>query len=310
MPVSFPSALKERCMMNPTTVQVGVYCVRKDGFSIGLTSYPQRVRIPYGTQGVLDVPMPGIRLEPAPGIIPKAIVSKSSLEVDNSQFDGFLTPDIFDERELESGLWEDAKVLLFVFDPAMISAGTGFLGYGRAGKAKFISDGSFSIELRSLEDFLQQPIGDRISKTCRNPTLGQGTCPVNLDGKDSKGNDLRANVQLTSVPSLPEGRTKLVSTSLTSFPDHHFDRGMVFFMSGENEGVTREVREFDNAGILYLWEPVPKPLAVEDSIRVDCGCDKRWETCIGRYALHGAPERFNGEPFVLGEEVYAVREDD
>lgn len=76
----------------------------------------------------------------------------------------------------------------------------------------------------------------------------------------------------------------------------YFNDGNLTFTSGENAGLSMEVREY-TVGNFTLFLPMPYRIEVGDSYSVVAGCDKLFETCIGRFnnALN-----FRGEPHVPG----------
>ena len=72
--------------------------------------------------------------------------------------------------------------------------------------------------------------------------------------------------------------------------------GLVTFTSGANSGTSMEVRDY-NAGVFGLFLPMPNAIMVGDHYSAVAGCDKTFETCIGKFAN---ALNFRGEPHVPG----------
>ena len=90
------------------------------------------------------------------------------------------------------------------------------------------------------------------------------------------------------------------------FPNDWFNGGAVFFDTGANAGVAREVKDFvadDGATIeqnIVMFDLFPFDVAVGDKLRIFPGCDKLNATCISKFN-NGI--NFVGEPYVPGEDV-------
>ena len=76
----------------------------------------------------------------------------------------------------------------------------------------------------------------------------------------------------------------------------YFANGLVTFTSGANTGQSMEVREFSTKRF-GLFLPMTSVITVGDSFTVIAGCDKRFDSCVGKFnnALN-----FRGEPHVPG----------
>ena len=80
--------------------------------------------------------------------------------------------------------------------------------------------------------------------------------------------------------------------------DSWFNGGLLTWATGANAGRSIEVKSWTAAtGRLELFLAVGYAIATGDSFTVYPGCDKRLETCIGRY---NNVVNFRGEPYVPG----------
>lgn len=80
----------------------------------------------------------------------------------------------------------------------------------------------------------------------------------------------------------------------------YFDFGLVTWTSGQNSGVTSDVRAWDGTNQINLLLPTPFPIAGGDAFTITPGCDKRIETCVQKF---NNVLNFRGEPFVPGQDA-------
>jgi len=94
--------------------------------------------------------------------------------------------------------------------------------------------------------------------------------------------------------AVASGSTRQVINCALAQAAGYFDIGEVVFSSGANLGVRRTVKSYA-PGVVTLAYPLPKDVAVSDSFTIYPGCDKRLETCTGKFANSA---RFRATPFV------------
>jgi hypothetical protein len=89
----------------------------------------------------------------------------------------------------------------------------------------------------------------------------------------------------------------------TLAPDAQFLGGQVVWITGENAGLSMEIREWDSSSrTIRLWLPMPMDVAAGDEFDIRPGCQKRFlEDCRDRFGHDGdgAPN-FRGEPYIPG----------
>jgi uncharacterized phage protein (TIGR02218 family) len=82
--------------------------------------------------------------------------------------------------------------------------------------------------------------------------------------------------------------------------DGWFDGGVLIWETGDNAGRAIEVKSWLQAsGAITLFLPPGYAIRVGDALRVHPGCDKRLDTCAGRF---GNVLNFRGEPYVPGQD--------
>ncbi len=92
------------------------------------------------------------------------------------------------------------------------------------------------------------------------------------------------------------------------FPDDWMNLGAATFETGDNSGVTMEVRDFaadDDATItqdVELFQDLPSDIVVGDKLRIFPGCDKRMTTCVTKFLNE---LNFGGEPNIPGTDWQA-----
>lgn len=120
----------------------------------------------------------GLVYTAATGFLPSAIKSGSDLSVDNLDVEGFLDDDSVRPEDLTTGLFDDARIAIFLVNWADLDQGQIVLRKGWLGEVKR-ADSRFSAEIRRLANKLQQTQGILYSRLCR-VDLGSPECGVDL----------------------------------------------------------------------------------------------------------------------------------
>ena len=76
-------------------------------------------------------------------------------------------------------------------------------------------------------------------------------------------------------------RAQFGDTAITWFPAEYFQYGILTWLTGQNAGLSMEVRSFDHdpRPIFYLLEAMPNPVAIGDTYTVTVGCAKTRFMC-------------------------------
>lgn len=220
----------------------------------------------------------------------RAFDQSTGLSVDNSEALGVLSdagvrePDIlagkFDGALVEALLvnWEAPSQRIMLF--------RGVMGeIERAG-------GSFKAELRGLTEALNQPQGQVYQSPCA-AILGDGACRVDISGRRYS-----READITGI----FGTLVELTSSFHDLFDGWFDHGQLIVIAGAGAGATQIVKA-DRVGAatrsIELWDALPQEIVSGDRVRLVAGCDKRIETCRGKFAN---VINFRGFPHLPGDD--------
>lgn len=264
--------LKEHIASEVSSLATCWKITRKDGVVMGFTSHDTQLEID------------GLTYRAQTGITPTAVQTNSSLAVDNLEVEGMLSDDSIREADLNAGLYDFAELEVFMVNYADLSMGKMQLRRGWIGEVTF-GAGQFVAEVRGLTQKLSQRIGDVFSPQCR-AVFADTKCGVD-----------EAAFTVSAVVDSSESRQVFVSSELEQDAGY-FNFGKVNFTSGENSGLSMEVKEFA-LGRVVLVLPMPYEINVNDDFEIVAGCDKNFDTCVSKFSN---AVNFRGEPHVPGSD--------
>ena len=230
-----------------------------------------------------DIAVEGLRYLASSGITPTAVSSQLGLSVDNLELQGMLQDGSLSEADILAGKYDHAAVSIFMVNHQSPADGVLPLKSGWLGEVS-LNGGAFTAEIRGISAMLQQEIGQVFTSTCR-AQLGDARCGIDLSGFTVTGT-------VTAAAASSYQFTDSARTELTNY----FAYGLITFTSGANSGLSMEIRSFAG-GAFQLFLPMPNNVQVGDAYTAVAGCDKLFDTCVGRFnnALN-----FRGEPDVPG----------
>ncbi len=245
---------------------------RRDGIAFGFTSHDRNLS--FG----------GIKHRAAPGMVPAAIRMTSDLTEDSAGVDGALSHDSIREADLAAGLFDNAAIEIGIVDWKTLENHTMYSGtLGR------IEDDrrSFSAELRSAKQILEEDLVPRTSPTCRATFCGPG-CGLSAN-KFTSGVTLRAF-------DLDLNRVQFGDLTGADFVD-----GNLRFLDGPQTGMAFGIISA-NENWLTLDRPLSDEIATGTPAELREGCDHTIQTCSNRFAN---AVNFRGEPFLPGNDLLA-----
>lgn len=260
---------------------------RTDGFQMGFTDHD------------VVLSFDGIIFEPATGMDAAALQSATGLSVDNSQAVGVLSSDGLTDDDIEQGFYDGAAVVQYLVNWQDVEQRV-LMFRGSIGEIKRGS-GAFEVELRSLSEGLNQPIGRAYLRQC-DAQLGDTRCGIDVSGPAFAGDG-----ELTFAV----GQRVLHMKGLEEFGHGWFSQGQVRFITGANAGAVQIIKVDQTKGphrILEIWEDLRHPIAPGDIVRVTAGCDKTKDICKNKFSnllnFRGFPQ-MPGDDWALS---YPVRD--
>jgi uncharacterized phage protein (TIGR02218 family) len=244
---------------------------RRDGITLGLTSHDR------------DLLIDGLIYRAAPGMIPSALERQDGFDPDSIELAGALTSDAITEEDLAAGRWDGATLRVLAVNWASPEVNPLFLVRGELGTVE-TGEGGFSAELRGPAALLEAPVVEETTPECR-ASLGDWRCGVDMAGR-------RRFVRVLTVSGM-------AVTVDISAPDGTYVAGTLRWLDGPNSGINSPIVASSGA-TLTLREPPYFVVAPGTRAELIEGCDRRFSTCVQRFANAA---NFRGEPHLPGNDL-------
>ena len=245
---------------------------RKDGVALGFTTHDR------------DLYFGGIQHRAAPGMLPSSIRRSADLTDDAADITGALSHDTVSAEALSQGRFDDARIIVGAVDWTTLEHT--ILYAGSIGSVRKDAN-AFTAELRSAKAALEFDPIPRTSPTCRAKFCGP-QCTLSA---------LRFTSEAALVSANPS-TNRLVFAGVDA-ERHKF--GLVRWIDGPLTGMTMSVRAVAGDA-LVVDRQLPEGLEEGYRALLREGCDRRLETCAGRF---GNAANFQGEPFLPGNDLLA-----
>lgn len=226
----------------------------------------------------------GVLYRAEQGLDVSSIAMSAGAEVDNLELVTLDDGSLFSRAAVLGGLWRNARFVLLRYNAAAPADGADVIMAGVLGEITYLRN-SLRVELRGLQQYLQQTVGAVSTPTCR-ARLGDAQCTKSL-------------VSFTHAASVTSVTSNQVFTasSLAQAADY-FGEGLLTWTSGPNAGLTEKVKEHATGGVLTLSLPMFQTVEVGHSFSIVAGCRKRLvEDCAGKFSN---VLNFQGEPHLPG----------
>lgn len=250
---------------------------RSDGVALGLTSHDH------------DLVIDNFTYHSAPGMVPSTVERTSGFDPDTVDVAGALTTNAIREADLMCGRWDGARLRLSAVDWSDPDSEIVHLVRGELGQVE-TSSGHFSVSLRGPTSVFDAPVVETTSPDCR-ASLGDKRCGVDMASRVSILSVISANRNDLIVSGGPANGTLI--------------NGCIRWIDGANAGLNSVI--FANTtSTITLVEPPFFPVEVGARILAAQGCDRRFATCVERFAN---AINFRGEPHLPGNDLltrYAV----
>lgn len=224
----------------------------------------------------------GIAFAPAPGMTPAAVSRGLGLDAGSGEIAGAVHSEALDAGDLAFGRWTGSAVALSAVDWADANAPAVELLAGQLGEVAIRGD-EFTAELQGASSRLDAPVCPSTSPECR-AQFGDKKCRVDLAGRT-----LRARVSGRSGSEL----------QLDQAIGGEFLFGRLRYLSGANCGLSSTI--VGVSGSVVRVRDLPRgEVASGCSVELREGCDKRFATCVERFANAA---NFRGEPHLPGNDL-------
>jgi uncharacterized phage protein (TIGR02218 family) len=249
---------------------------RSDGVSLGFTEHDAAIAFD------------GITFRPEAAVTASAVEAATGMAADTVEVMGALRSDAVTAEDIALGRYDGAQVRRWRVNWAapeqrlLTFAGT--VGEITRG------DGWYRVEALGPGAALNRPLGRAYLPVC-DAVFGDARCGAEA-----------AAWRVEGVVIGTDEAGAMLAAGLEGFPAGWFARGALRWTAGANAGTAGAVRA-DATGpdgrALTLWAPPPAAVAAGDEFTVIAGCDKRLETCRGKF---GNALNFRGFPHMPGED--------
>ncbi len=177
-----------------------------------------------------------------------AFDNAAALKADSAAIEGILDSALLSENEIKAGLYDHARIDVYVCNWSDPAQGVVPLRRGWLGEVR-LAGGRYVAELRGLHDLLQRTVGDTYTPECRYD-LGDARCGVNVAALTVAGS---VSGVADRVVFTDAARTEAAGV---------FNYGKLVWTSGANTGLSMEVQNWDAASRTFtLWLPMPNNVA-------------------------------------------------
>ncbi len=285
-----PAALLTHMASGATTLAHLIKITRTDGVVFAVTDHDRDIVYPVGSPT-------GTTYLASLAVDASAILTTSSLGVDNLEARSFLNILGVSEANIAAGVWDYADVRVYRVNWADLTMGDDKLIRGWIGD---ISNGrnEFKTEVRSLTQKLQSRIGEIVTESCK-ADLFDTRCKVVATEGVWKFSSI-------GVSTIVAAQRQFTCSGLGQAADF-FTGGKVVWQTGQNAGLSKEIKTHavlvgsPTAGDILLQEPMPYAIIAGDTATFYAGCRKRYtEDCLGKFVN---TVNFRGFPFVPGNDA-------
>lgn len=274
-----PTALAAHYAGGATTLAHALRITRTDGQVFAYTS------------GSVSVTIGGVLYSAAQGLDISGIASSVGLAVDNLELTTLDDGSLFTSADIKAGVWQNAAFVIFRYNWASPTDGVDYLLAGMVGNVT-LKLGAVVAELRGLQQYLQQPVGNVTSMSCRARLADQ---PMQA-GNNRCGLVAATWTDALTVTAVTDRRT-FTATGTARAADWYTE-GIATWVTGANAGLKAKIKAYSAAQVFELLTSQQHDIAVGDTLTALAGCRKRLaEDCLAKFAN---VVNFQGEPHLPG----------
>jgi uncharacterized phage protein (TIGR02218 family) len=277
-----PSGLTAAIDSGAASLATAWILTRSDGVKLGFTDHDR------------DITVEGVACAAATGWTAGAAETDLWLKAGTATATGALDSAALTEADIAAGRYDGAGVEAWRLD---WTAPENAVLLWRGTIARLVRTGSaFTAEIEGPLWLLERAAGRTYGKLC-DAVLGDARCAADVSGPAFNG--------AGAVASPNDGRRLLV-TGLDAFSVAWFAGGRLTWSTGANAGAVQTVASHlvgETGVVLVLEEAALQPVAAGDGFAIRAGCDKRFSTCLSKFANI---MNFQGFPDIPGDDFLAV----
>jgi uncharacterized phage protein (TIGR02218 family) len=289
--ITLPTGYQAHLNSESTTLGYLLKITRTDGYVIGLTSAGESVTIG------------GVLYDATEGLTISSLASSAGLGVDNLELTSIDDGTVFPRAGVLGGLWQNAAFVVSRYNWANPGDGLEPLLAGTFGQVG-LREGVIVAELRGLQQYLQQTVGNVTTRTCRARFADYPTPNANNLCRLTAAAYTR-----TGTVSAVTSKQIFTSAGLwTAVPTaDYYGEGFLTWTSGANVGMSVKVKTYASAGIITLSQQAISAIVIGDSFSIIAGCRKRLaEDCKAKFSN---VLNFQGEPHLPGIDELTAKPD-
>lgn len=261
-----------------TTLATCWRLTRSDGMVLGFTDHDQ------------PLTFDGTDFIPAHGLDGGEASAKLGPQVDTGEVVGILHSDAIAEEDILLGRYDGAAVETFRVNWRDVAI-RDLVSRTSIGEITR-EDGRFRAELRSGQQALNVAKGRLYQSLC-DAALGDARCGVDLTDPA-----FHADAAIIGIPD----RYRLAIDGVASFAVNWFGFGTAQWTAGRRTGLKDQILSHTRVGgvdIFGFGAPVGDWVVPGDTLTAFAGCDRRFRTCVGKFAN---TINFRGFPHIPGND--------
>lgn len=238
------------------------------------------------TNHTSDLIIDEIRYHSKASFTPNELKRTADLKQNFLSIDGMLSHDLISKEEIDSGVYDNAKINIFLVDYLKPEQLKVYVFSGFFGRISF-DDSQYQVELYSAGDALSTKFGDIYSSSCRAEFCDK-KCKLDIK-------DFTFYAAVISTVNEHEIMLKLDDKVSNDFT------GGIFEYKDKNN-FTKVVEIFHHQDNLFkLKDKVDQKFSFGDRVILKLGCDKKFKTCKNSF---NNIINFRGEPHVPTKQFF------
>ena len=277
---ALPAGLAAAIDSGAATLATAWILTRVDGAKLGFIDHDR------------DLLVEGVTCAAATGWTAGAADTELGLKAGTATGAGALESTAITEADIAAGRYDGAGVEAWRLD---WTAPTNAVLLWRGTIARLVRTGAaFTAEIEGPLWLLERSAGRTYGVLC-DAVLGDARCALDVSGAAFNG---------AGAVGSAGGDRRLLVTGIDAFAVGWFANGRLTWSTGANAGAVQTVASHlvgETGVVLVLEEAALQPVTAGDAFTIRSGCDKRFDTCLSKFANIG---NFQGFPDIPGDDFW------